>query len=186
MRKIKTLFIRDFNNNGRITRKYAFKPDERWTATEKMDGTNVRLTVRNHQMARLEKRRNPTKLEKAKGMIDPWYVDADEFGPEDKHIWEATRNTDLTDIPDGEWSGEAIGPKIQGNCLKLEKKVVFLFSALHRKTYLVFEGVPLTYDGLKKWLPKQKSKIGIDCGIEGIVWWFDEKPVAKIKLKDFK
>jgi len=30
MRKIKTLFIRDFNNNGRITKKYALKPDEKW------------------------------------------------------------------------------------------------------------------------------------------------------------
>jgi len=45
--------------------------------------------------------------------------------------------------------------------------------------------VPLTYDELKKWLPKQKSKIGNDCRIEGIVWWFDGEPVAKIKTKDF-
>jgi len=96
-----------------------------------VDGTNVRLTVRNHQLARLEKRRNPTKLQKAKGMIDPWYIDANEFGPEDKHIWEAARNTGLADVPDGEWSGEAIGPKIQGNELRLRGEVTFYLTMCH-------------------------------------------------------
>jgi len=33
------------------------------------------LTVRSGQLVRVEKRRNPSKAQKAKGIIDGWYVD---------------------------------------------------------------------------------------------------------------
>lgn len=151
-------------------------------ATEKLDGTNVRLTVRNHVLVRLEKRRNPDKIQKAKGIKEPWYVDADEFGPEDKYLWEAARNTDISNIPDGEWSGEALGPKIQGNPLNLEKHVVCVFTYYEAP---IHEGVPTTFNELKEWLPKQQSKYG-KGPIEGIVWHFPNGDMAKIKTKDFK
>ena len=109
MKKISTLFERDMNQGGRIVNKYSsYLPDfpgGEWTgaiATEKLDGTNVRITVRNNTLVRLEKRRNPSNLEKAKGIVEPWYMDASEYEPGDKYIWEAARNTDLTNIEDGE------------------------------------------------------------------------------------
>ena len=50
----------------------------------------------------------------------------------------------------------------------------------------IFEEAPVTYDELREWLPKQKSKYGNDCGIEGIVWHDKEgRPWGKIKNKDF-
>jgi len=199
MEKILTLFDRDWEGNRGVVDKYCELPNgfdgddvyrvvSQCIATEKVDGTNVRLTVRNGILVRLEKRRNPSKVQKKQGIKQPWYVDADEYGPEDKYIWEAARNTDLTAAPDGSWSGEAVGPKIQGNPLKLNQHRVVLFS-LHtiRVDKLRFEKVPVTFGELREWLPEQQTRVGNDmCGIEGIVWWYGSNPVFKIKCKDFK
>ena len=185
MQKIPTIFERDWDSNRGVIDKYVVDPELFLiaTATEKIDGTNVRLTVRNHTLVRLEKRRNPDKMQKAKGIEEPWYVDADEYSPEDKWIYDAARNTDLSQIEDGEWSGEAVGVNIQGNPLNLDKNIVMLFSLGQAP---VFEDVPTTFNELKEWLPKQKSKYGKDCGIEGIVWHCSDGSMMKIKTKDFK
>jgi len=185
MEKIQTIFDRNWEGNKSVIDKKLVNVSD-CIATEKLNGTNVRLTVRNNQLVRLEKRRNPTKLEKQKGMIEPWYKDADEYSPEDKYIFEAARNTDLSNIPDGEWSGEAVGKKIQGNELNLEEHTVFLFSFEDVLMKVKFDDIPTDYEELKKWLPEQKSKFGNNCGIEGIVWWKEGKPFGKIKKKDFK
>ncbi len=183
MRKIPTIFKRDENNGGRIKNEYVV-PHKYLVfgkATEKIDGMNVRVTVRNHVSVRLEKRRNPDKIQKFKGIIEPWYVDASESS-EDKWLQDALKNTNLSDIPDGEWSGEAVGPNIQGNPLNLETNRIVFFSL---DQCPVFENVPTTFEELKIWLPSQKSKYGKDCGIEGIVWHFQNGDMAKIKTKDF-
>lgn len=185
MQKIKTIFERDWNNSKNIIDKYSVDPKllEHATATEKLDGMNVRLTVRSNLLVRLEKRHNPDKLQKAKGILEPWYVDADEFAPTDKYLWKAARATDLSKVPDGEWSGEALGENIQGNVLNLDGNVVVLFSLGDAP---VFENVPTTFNALKEWLPAQKSKFGRDCGIEGIVWHCRDGQMFKIKKKDFR
>lgn len=189
MQKISTIFERDGQTRG-VTDQFSpwvegFNFEEA-IATEKLDGTNVRITVRNHTLVRLEKRRNPTKLEKAKGLVEPWYVDASEFEAGDKYMWEAAQNTDLSSIEDGEWSAEALGPKIQGNPLNLEKHILFLFSVPSEVAKVVFDDAPHTFEELKVWLPQQRSKFGKDCGIEGLVWHHPSGKMAKIKQKDFK
>ncbi len=183
MRKIPTIFKRDENNGGKITNEYVIEPELFLiaTATEKLDGMNVRVTVRNHTPVRMEKRRNPSKLEKVKGIMEPWYTDTSESA-EDKWLRDALANTDFSNVPDGEWSGEAIGPNIQGNPLNLPTNRIVFFTLGQCP---VFENVPTTFDELKEWLPKQKSKYGVDCGIEGIVWHISVGPVMKIKTKDF-
>lgn len=183
MRKIPTIFKRDATQNGQIIDQYVVSPDtlQFAVATEKLDGMNVRVTVRNHTSVRLEKRRNPDKIQKYKGIIEPWYVDASESA-EDKWLQDALKNTDLSNVPDGEWSGEALGTNIQGNPLNLPTNRILFFSLGHAP---IFEDVPITFEGLKEWLPKQKSKYGIDCGIEGIVWHWENGDMAKIKTKDF-
>lgn len=183
MRKILTIFERD--QNMKITTNQIV--DLTGTiATEKVDGMNVRLTVRNHILVRLEKRRNPNKIEKAKGITIPWYVDADEYSPEDKYLWEAARNTSLEDIPDGEWSAEAYGPKIQGNPLNCDSHKVFIFS--HRPTLEKHKlnGIPQSYELLKRDLGFIKSTFNPEVGVEGIVFWKDGEPIGKIKVKDFR
>lgn len=182
MRKIKTIFERV---NGKVVDVPFEGTDicERCIATEKLDGMNVRVTIRKGTSVRLEKRRNPDKIQKSKGVIEPWYIDTDAYGPEDKWLIDALKNTDLSQLPDGEWSGEALGPNIQGNPLNLKSNRI-LFFTLNQAP--IFENVPTTYAELKEWLPVQKSKYGNDCGIEGVVW---HCPVTgdmyKIKTKDF-
>ncbi len=187
MKKIKTIFERDWEGNRAIVDKYVadFSPTELLDAvpTEKLDGTNVRITVRNSIVVRAEKRRNPDKIQKAKGIIDPWYVDADEYDPQDKYIFEGIKNTDFSNIPEGEWSGELIGKNIQGNPLNLENNRIVFFSLNQTP---IFENVPVDFEGLKNWLPNQKSKYGNNCGIEGIVWHGKNGDMYKIKVKDFK
>lgn len=184
MKKIPTIFRREESLGGHIVNEYIVDPVELSKAipTEKIDGTNVRVTIRNHVAVRLEKRRNPSKLEKAKGIIDPWYTDAS-MSSEDKHIQLALAGTDISTIGDGEWSGEAIGENIQGNPLNIVGNKIVFFSL---RQCPVFENVPITFDELKLWLPQQRSKYGHDCGIEGIVWHYEDGRMAKIKTKDFK
>ena len=116
MEKIPTLFERDdhFHVVDRPRAECAWVFDGEGTGTEKLDGTNVRLTVRSGQLVRVEKRRNPSKVQKQQGIVDGWYVDTDEFSAEDKWILEAARNTDVSAWPDGEHSCEALGPAHPG------------------------------------------------------------------------
>jgi hypothetical protein len=185
MEKIPTIFERDWLGNRGVVDTYAVDPAgfAGAVATEKLDGTNVRLTIRHHTLVRLEKRRNPDKPQKARGITEPWYVDADEFEPADMHLWDAARNTDLAGVPEGEWSGEALGPSIQGNPLRLERHTVVLFS---RGAAPVFEDVPITFEELRIWLPRRRSKVGKDVPIEGIVWHCPGGSMMKIKTRDFK
>jgi len=185
MKKIKTIFERDWEGSKMVVDKYVegFSPEmlDGAKATEKVDGTNVRLTVRNNTIVRVEKRRNPDKIQKFKGIEDPWYVDASESN-EDKWIIDAVKNTTLINVPDGEWSGEAIGKNIQGNPLNLEINFVLLFSLMHIP---IFENVPIDFEGLKEWLPQKDSRVG-KGKIEGIVWHCKNGNMFKIKAKDFE
>lgn len=71
MKKIPTIFERDWEGDKTVIDQYV-QPFDFSTAiaTEKLDGMNARLTVRNHLLVRLEK-----------SIVDPWYVDADEHYP---------------------------------------------------------------------------------------------------------
>lgn len=191
MEKIPTLFERDWEGNRKVINKSLIDLDTyNVIATEKIDGTNVRVTVRNGTSVRLEKRRNPDKIQKAKGITEPWYVEADPYDKGDKWIFDALDNTDLSNVPDGEWSAEAVGTNIQGNPLNLTCNRLFFFSLPEVQKQLEFDDAPTDFEGLKEWLPKQKSKVGIDAPIEGIVWHSiylecADMPLAKIKTKDF-
>ena len=182
MRKIRTIFERI---NNKVIDKIADGVNENLLkdaiATEKLDGMNVRVTLRSGICVRLEKRRNPDKIQKYKGIIEPWYIDTSESS-EDKWLLDALKNTDVSLLPDGEWSGEAIGPNIQGNPLNLPTNRIVFFSLNQAP---IFENVPITFEGLKEWLPKQKSQYGLNCGIEGIVFYCKNGEMYKIKTKDF-
>ena len=188
MEKIPTIFDRNWEGNRKVNEKLVV-PDFDFSnsvATEKLDGTNIRVTTRCNSVVRVEKRRNPSKEEKAKGISEPWYIDADSNDSGDRYIFEAVSNTDFSNVPDGEWSAEALGEKIQGNPLNIEGHTLFIFSLDTCREKVTYEGVPTDYAKLKEWLPLQKSKFGKDCGIEGIVWHNRTTgQMCKIKIKDF-
>ncbi len=183
MRKIPTIFKRDANNGGRIINEYIIDPKEfdGAIATEKIDGMNVRVTVRNHTPVRMEKRRNPSKLEKARGIVEPWYVDTS-LSSEDQYLNAALKGTNFSDIPDGEWSGEAVGPDIQGNPLNLLTNRIVFFSLGECPA---FPSVPVTFEALESFLKDTRSQFNSEVGIEGIVWHCKNGNMMKIKTKDF-
>jgi hypothetical protein len=183
MEKIPTIFDRNdafkVIDSPRKSCEWVFAGEGK--ATEKLDGTNVRLTLRAGHVVRVEKRRNPTKVQKARGVIDGWYVDADEHSSEDKWIFEAVRGTDVKGWPDGEHSAEALGPSIQGNALGLEKNLCVPFNL----EAPVFEDAPRTFAGLRAFLAKLESKFAPGHLAEGIVFHHPDGRRAKIKRKDF-
>ena len=189
MEKIRTIFDRNWEGNRKVNSKLVVT-DFDFTnaiATEKLDGMNVRITVRNETVVRVEKRRNPNKMQKQMGIKDPWYIDAIESDKGDSYIFEAVKHTDLIGVPDGEWSAEALGEKIQGNPLNLSGHTLFIFSLDTWKKKVTYKDAPTDFEGLKKWLPIQKSIFGNDCEIEGIVWHnLETGQMCKIKLKDFQ
>ncbi len=184
MRKIPTLFVRD----ARFKVTDVPHPDCDWvfagagTATEKLDGTNIRLTIRAGQVVRVEKRRNPDKRQKALGIHEPWYLDADPYGPADRFIFEAVQNTDVRSWPDGEHSAEALGPKIQGNPLALSLHQCVAFD-LHAPAY---EQVPRDFHGLRAFLATLSSLFQPGALAEGLVFHHPDGRRAKIKRKDFE
>ena len=130
MKKIPTIFDRDWEGNRGVIDKPM--PECDWVfdgegfATEKVDGTNVKVAIAQCKIIHVWKRKNPNKEQKKKG-IEPWYIDANRDDPQDKHIFKAVDNTIIPgNIPDGEYECEAYGGKIQGNPLDADPNLYFL------------------------------------------------------------
>lgn len=188
MNKIPTLFIRD----GRFKVTPDVTPGCEWVlgpsvgvfVTEKLDGTNIRVTWQNGAIVHVEKRRNPTREEKAAG-AEPGYVDAHEDDPADKHIWAAVQHIEAHPTG-GRSSCEAIGPKIQGNPLGLTEHRAVPLALM----YLPFvPDVPRTFDGLRDFLREMDSVYSPGHHAEGLVFYHadivGDGRMAKLKGKDF-
>lgn len=165
-------------------------------ATEKVDGTNIRLTLRNTVVVRVEKRRNPTRQQKEMAILHPWYVDAVEADPNDKWIFKAVYGLDSQDrnLPDGEYEVEAYGESIQGNPLGVVGQHLYWFSVQARCA--AWSGIAPTYHALKGWASSARTIVpsapapaswAMDVRPEGLVWHDAEtwRPIAKIKRRDF-
>ncbi|WP_233599242.1 RNA ligase family protein [Amycolatopsis sp. WAC 01375] len=183
MEKIPTLFERDerFHVVDRPRAECAWVFEGAGVGTEKLDGTNVRLTVRAGQVVRVEKRRNPSKAQKQQGIVDGWYVDTDSESADDKWILAAAGNTNVSAWPDGEHPSEALGPRIQGNPLGLEEHrcVPFDFQAP------ALPEVPRSYHELRDFLATLDSRFSPGHTAEGVVFHHPDGRRAKIKRKDF-
>lgn len=177
MNKIPTLFLRDPQNMKLVTREV--NPEAAWVLeghglpTVKKDGTNIRVTVKDGVCTFVEKRRNPTREEKAAG-AEPGYIEAHRDDPADKYIFAAVDATDFTQWPDGEWSCEALGPKIQGG---IESDVPRLYPFMIEPKFIHTQDLR-DFDAIRAFLETHV--------IEGIVW---HDPVhnrfAKVKRRDF-
>lgn len=198
MHKIPTLFKRDSNFkvinelNEKAEWVNLYKHTTRCIPTEKLDGTNIRITIRSNQIVRIEKRRNPTRDQKEAKIFDPWYVDVDKSAPENKWIMRAV--TDIVGfryitnkiheslfLPDGEHCCEALGPFIQGNPLSLDFHCCVPFNFAPPILY----NVPLEYNQLRGYLKNLKSVFSPYSFAEGIVFHHPDGSKAKIKTSDF-
>jgi hypothetical protein len=177
MDKIPTLFIRNPENMKLVP--HEVNPDAAWVLTAnamptvKKDGTNILVVVERGTCIDVQKRRNPTREEKALGQ-EPGYVATSRNDPQDKHIFAAVDATDFSAWPDGSWSCEALGPKIQGG-VESDKPCLYPFSW---RPEWITEAIPLTYEGIKAYLEVNE--------IKGIVWHEQNGLRAcKIKRRDF-
>lgn len=183
MQKIPSLFVRDFSNNPKlVTREYT--PGTEWVVNgegipfRKWDGTACMI-----KDGWFYKRYDAKNGKTPPGDFIPcqepdintghwpgWVL----VGPHDKWIDEAICNT-KSDNPNSLFNGtyEAIGPKINGN------NDNFTEHRLVRHTFLKWDDVPVTFDGLNHWF--------IDNKIEGIVWHHGSADgrMCKIKRSDF-
>jgi len=183
MEKIPTLFDRgdDFKVVDSVRAGCEWVVAGDGVPTEKLDGTNIRLTVRMGTVVRVEKRRNPTRVQKQRGIKDGWYVDAFEADRADRWIFEAVRGTDTREWPDGEHPCEALGPKIQGNPLHLPSHVCVPFNLEVPR----LEDAPRDFTGLRDYLARLESRYAGEALAEGIVFHHPDGRRAKIKRKDF-
>lgn len=181
MKKIPTLFKRDFTNNGAIMDEYSDNTE--WVrngegvATRKYDGTSA--LIRNGKYFK--------RYELRAGREAPYgfeLADKDETtgksmgwvevgnGNEDKWHREATDGkTDGIDLPDGTY--ELIGPKVQGN----PENYVEHYLQKHSEAEQYVD-VPTEFEALKQWLE--------DRDIEGLVWYHPDGRMVKIKKKDYR
>ena len=180
MKKIPTLFVRDPANMSRVTREVT--PGCEWvlagegSATRKWDGTNVLVEVRDGRCTAVNKRRNPSREEKAAG-AEPGYVLAPHDDPQNKHIHAAVDATDFSRWPDGDWPCEALGPKIQGGADGEPPSLVPFSLPDFGYQMAIPDGGPRTWDMMHDVLG------GSDW--EGIVWHHPDGRMAKVKARDF-
>lgn len=172
MKKIPSLFERDWNGDRSRVLEGPPKVDLTGAvATRKWDGTAVLI-----RDGKLFKR-----YDAKPGRTPPpgfELVQADEVtghnvgwvpvgeGPEDCYFREATQ---LSIPPDGTY--ELVGPKVNGNADGLDSH----FLVKHGE--MTFNEAPTDFNGIREFLSA--------LSVEGLVWWKDGEPIAKIKRRDF-
>lgn len=112
----------------------------------------------------------------------PHWVELNADNPADKWYLAAFNNalalsyTDASIIynNESEHTFEAVGPHFQGNPYELTYDTVIAHGF---KTISQLQNIKLSFDIIKDFLKKSN--------IEGIVFWYDNKPLCKIKRTDF-
>lgn len=145
--------------------------DSETFAVEKLDGTNIKIKTEGGRLIALQNRKN---------VIDPLQIMSGKT-----HIIEGVfRSIGKGYIrPDGEQSGECIGPKLQGNPYKIDNHEFYPFEkAISDLRYKSFHEHERTFDNWSSWFKdwlhsryyqKIASKKGIENNVfaEGVVFY---------------
>ena len=112
-------------------------------ATEKLDGTDVSIVIENGMITSIWNR--TTRI--------PFFCKGKEFIIEG--VLEAFQKG-YADLPDGQWFGECIGPKLNGNPYKLEKHIWIPFNTFCREhlAYKSWHKYPKTFENIIDWFFK--------------------------------
>lgn len=172
MKKIPTLFKRDPDNRSRVLPELAVDLPDGAVATVKYDGSCIMFDGSDWWKRREVRPGKPIPEQFDEVDHDPvtgkrqgWVPIGD--GPEDKWFREVTDG--LTELEPATF--EAVGPHFQGNPHGYTHDVPMQHGLIG------MPDAPTDYDGLRIYLG--------DLNGEGIVWWANEEPVAKIKRRDF-
>ena len=183
MKKIPTLFEREFDERGKLKRVLETpKPGFEWVfdgegvATEKVDGACCAIIGGKFykRFDAKEGRKIPDGAIPCMPMRDPYTghwphwlpVDFERGG--DKWLVAAYKNSPWI-TEDGTY--EAVGPHFQNNPYGLDE------DCLEKHGRIVIHDCPRTFDGIREYLRTHE--------IEGIVFWKDGEPKCKIKRSDF-
>lgn len=171
MKKIPSLFERDWNGDKSRVLPGPHKVDITGAvATRKYDGTAT-LLENGKLWKRYDAKHGKTpppdfrlvERDDTTGHVVGW-IPVEPTDPSNKWLLSVS-------MPTADGTYEFCGPKLQGNPERLTEHAFIP----HGKTIL--SDVPTTFDGLKAWFTVN--------AIEGIVWWKDGIPIAKIKRRDF-
>jgi hypothetical protein len=195
MRKIPTLFIRDFDARpAHVLPKV--NPGCEWVlagegvATRKYDGTCVMLDESGEWWARREVKADktappnyvPISTDDETGKTVGWEPVAQSAFA--KFHAEAVADAEEADYPEGVDPGswkpgtyELVGPKVNGNP---ERREVHELIA-HTNARVVKLTEPLLYDTLQPRL----LELAKEYGMEGVVWHHPDGRMAKLKARDF-
>lgn len=186
MKKIPTLFLREFNTNGdkvsilnEFTNELCKEAFLYGIPTIKFDGSCCAIINGKFYKRYDAKRGKPIPLgaikcqEKADEITGhlPCWVRVKEDNPSDKWFIRALDNTleILGEVEDGTY--EAVGKHFNANPYNL------FYDTLIKHGESKILDLERTFDGVKDYLEKHE--------IEGIVFWLNNEPVCKIKRSDF-
>jgi len=155
-------------------------------ATEKLDGTDVSIIIENGKITRVFNRTNEIPF----------------FNKGSKHITEAVLNSferGYCNFTDGQYFGEVIGPKLNGNPYQLKEHlwIPFLTYCREHLAYKSWHKYPKTFENISKWFSLPISEGGIfslfmrkrkvETKPEGIVFHnLKTGQMAKIRIDMFK
>lgn len=183
MKKIPTLFEREFDERGKIKRVLeTSNPGFEWVfdgegvATEKVDGACCAIIGGKFykRFDAKEGRKIPDGAIPCMPMRDPYtghwphWLPVDFERGADKWFVAAYKNSPWI-TEDGTY--EAVGPHFQNNPYGLDE------DCLEKHGRIVIHDCPRTFEGIREYLRTHE--------IEGIVFWKDGKPMCKIKRSDF-
>ena len=205
MKKIPTLFEREFENHKVVKILPVFTSAECakavmfGSATVKYDGSCCAI-IDGKFYKRYDAKKgkpipeNAIKCQEEADSVTghlPCWVPVDENNPADKWFIDALRNVCADDntLPDHTY--EAIGPHFQGNPYNLENDILvchgmtfcddFVIDASLLSSSMTCEDCQMY---VEDWLIYIHRYLALH-EIEGIVFWYDGKPVCKIKRSDF-
>lgn len=187
MRKIPTLFVREFENHRivKVTKEFTNEECKRafeeGIATIKFDGSCCAI-IDGEFYKRYDAKKGKPIPEGAIKCQDepdevtghlPCWVKVNSSDPADKWFLGAfQRYVKTYGVPKG-GTYEAIGKHFQGNPYLRDYDIL----VPHGKAPATFNSCERTFEAVKEWLEKTPQ--------EGLVFWNDGKPICKIKRSDF-
>jgi len=147
MPKIESPFLREMDKNNHYIVINKINPGYEWVfnddtvlATEKLDGTNCSIIIEKGKITRIFNRTAEIPF----------------FNKGKKFIIEAVLNSferGYCNFTDGQYFGEVIGPKVQGNPYKLKEHLWIPFSSYVRKhlSYTSWGKYPKDYETIRNW-----------------------------------
>ncbi len=193
MPKLKSPFVRKMINGNYIVTD-EIEEDMDWVfnsgedeveCQEKLNGTNVSIVIENGIITSIWNRTNRIPFFcKGKMFIIEGVMEAFERG--------------YTELPDGQYFGEVVGPKLNSNPYKLDKHIWIPFNTYCSKhlTYKSWHKYPKTFEGISKWFLDDikdggifslyMRKKGIEMKPEGVVFHnIKTGQLAKLRIEMF-